>query len=267
MKELQQQPSLDGQHVWSKVRYAIAEFILLALVVSIVPLTIYLDIQVLSDRLGESSLTEMTQAACLFVVTLLHAYTAWRDPVQRGFRILVSGFFLTMLIREHDYLFDLISHGWWKYPALAVTATSILLATRFRRGLFEAMAAFTQQRGYQPLMIGLVVVLVFSRIFGTGNLWQLVMQEDYLNLYKAMIQEGLELFGYLLILVGSLSLVDWQAPLMDMAGSDSKRAASERLRPSHSRPIHGHSALHLVSSTQKKRPPLRRCAPNASGKR
>jgi hypothetical protein len=53
-------------------------------------------------------------------------------------------------------------------------------------------------------------VLVFSRVFGTGSLWRAIMLDEYQNLYKSVIQEGLELFGYLLIAYGTVQMTGWK---------------------------------------------------------
>ena len=42
-----------------------------------------------------------------------------------------------------------------------------------------------------------------SRIFGSGSLWSELMMGDYQAGYKKIIQEGLELLGYVLIVYGS----------------------------------------------------------------
>ena len=49
-----------------------------------------------------------------------------------------------------------------------------------------------------------MVVVVFSRVFATGSLWQIIMKDNYLVYYKDVIQEGLETLGYSLILFGSI---------------------------------------------------------------
>ncbi|MET3999941.1 hypothetical protein [Marinobacterium sp. MBR-109] len=186
------------------IKTAFFEFLILSALVLIPPLLIYTDLKLFHDNLGENSLTEYVQALCLLLVILLFARTTWQQPNGRGFYVLVTGFFLCMLVREHDYLFDLISHGWWKYPALAVTLVALLAALGWRHTVIDPMAEFTRMKGYPQLLLGLVIVLVFSRVFGTGSLWRALMETEYQNLYKSVIQEGLELLGYLLIAYGTV---------------------------------------------------------------
>ena len=47
------------------------------------------------------------------------------------------------------------------------------------------------------------MTIVFSRLFGTGSLWKDIATVDS-RIVKTVVQEGLELFGYALILIGSI---------------------------------------------------------------
>jgi hypothetical protein len=193
-----------------QIRAALIQFLVLAALALVPPLLIYLDVQAIKDSVGESSLTEVSQALCLLLTVTLFARTAWQQAESRGFYVLITGFFLCMLIREHDFLFDLIRHGAWVYPALAVTLAALVMALIWRHTVIGPMAAFTRLQGYHQLILGLVVVLVFSRVFGTGSLWRAIMLDEYQNLYKSVIQEGLELFGYLLIAYGTVQMTGWK---------------------------------------------------------
>ena len=50
----------------------------------------------------------------------------------------------------------------------------------------------------------LLIVLIFSRIFGTGDLWRAILKENYIGHCITAIQEGLELLGYLIIFYGAI---------------------------------------------------------------
>ena len=52
-------------------------------------------------------------------------------------------------------------------------------------------------------MIGVVMVVLFSRIFGARAFLLAIMQEQYNPAFKTSMQEGLELFGYFLVAMGS----------------------------------------------------------------
>ena len=188
---------------------AVGEGFLLALLVLLVPFCETMDVIVLGNDIGEISLTEVVQVILLLTTAIIFWYRAWRATEARGFLILVAGFFSCMLIRELDFLFDKIDHGFWFWPATAIAVMSIFTALKYCQGtVCEPMAAFINTKPYFYIVFGLLVVIIFSRIFGSGNLfWQHVVA-DYTRIYKSLLQEGLELFGYIFITYGSC-LILW----------------------------------------------------------
>ena len=197
---------------------AIGEVLLLALLILLVPICLAIDVLLLDNSIGEISLTEITQLALLATSILIFGYSAWQSAGSRGFLILVTGFFSCMLVRELDFLFDKIRHGFWFWPAIVIVIASIFFALKNRRTLFEPMAAFVNTKPYFHIIFGLLVVLFFSRIFGSGNLfWQHVIS-DYSRVYKSILQEGLELFGYLFAAYGSCQLIRYRE-ISDNTGS------------------------------------------------
>lgn len=81
-----------------------------------------MDIRVFGNDIPEVSLTEVVQESVLAVIVLVHFLLARNYPHLRYSNILIGGFFLAMLIRELDGLFDLLSHGSWVWFALLATA-------------------------------------------------------------------------------------------------------------------------------------------------
>lgn len=187
---------------------ALVEFMLLAVITLLPAATVYIDIVVMGHELADRSVTEDIQEILILLSALMLLYGAWRLPASRGFLVLVAGFFACMLIREFDELLNSISHGFWIYPALLIAIVSIGWAIVCRDTVLVPMAAFIGTRAYYNILFGLLVVLIFSRIFGSGNLlWTDIMGEDFHWVYRSAIQEGLELFGYIFIAYGSCRLL------------------------------------------------------------
>lgn len=187
-----------------KILNAFAEFVFLAILTLLPVLTVYVDIKVIGHGLIDNSITEFTQETLIFLSAALFSYCAWKSPQSRGLLLLVAGFFICMLIREHDELLNRISHGFWFYPAMLVAVVSIGGAIACRGTILAPLAAFVETKPYLNIFFGLLVVLVFSRIFGSSNLlWISIMGDDYKWVYRSAIQEGLELFGYIFIFYGS----------------------------------------------------------------
>jgi len=186
------------------------EGVVLAILMLAVPLILALDIIVLEHGVQEISVTEFTQEGLLFLSMVLIGITAWQRPDSRGFLVLVTGLFAAMLIREVDVFLDTISQGFWIYPAVLISAGAIIYSTRLRGTVFTPMIRFSASKPFAYLVIGLLLVLLFSRAFGTSQFWSEIMGADYNRLYKSIIQEGLELLGYALICFGSVLIYQGQ---------------------------------------------------------
>ena len=95
----------------------------------------------MGNDIPEVSLTEVVQESVLAVIVLVHLLLARKYAHLRYSNILIGGFFLAMLIRELDGLFDLLSHGSWVWFALLATAGSLLLPLRHLRKTLSQLAA------------------------------------------------------------------------------------------------------------------------------
>lgn len=182
---------------------ALTEFLFLAVLMISIRLMAGIDGETVIGGNSEDTLTQYAQEGLLLLSAALFCISAWRRPESRGFLVLVAGFFGCMFIRELNNLLDHIAPGFWVYPAVLLAVISMVYA-RFCGGTVLApMAMFTQTRAYAYLSIGMLIVLVFSRVFGSGSLWEDIMMGDYQSGYKQIIQESLELLGYVLIAYGS----------------------------------------------------------------
>lgn len=164
---------------------------------------IWLDIAVFRTQILEVSFTEITQEVMLFACALLF----WRAPgssQERGFRILAGGFFACLLMRELDGLFDPISHSAWCWPfsLIALVCISLAFKPAHRSHTLVALASFARTPAFGAFSTGLGI-LVFSRIFGMGVLWHLVLDDGYARLAKTTVEEGVELLTYSMWLAAS----------------------------------------------------------------
>lgn len=157
---------------------------------------IWLDIAVFHTDILEISFTEVTQEIMLFASALLFWF-APGAPQQRGFRVLAGGFFACLLMRELDGLFDPISHSAWCWPFSVIALACIVTAFKpaNRGDTFDALAAFARTPTFGTISTGLGV-LVFSRLFGMGALWHLILSDGYARLAKTAVEEGVELVTY-----------------------------------------------------------------------
>lgn len=165
---------------------------------------IWLDIAVFKTDILETSFTEVSQEVMLFICALLFWNTA-RLPGQKGFAALAGGFFACLLMRELDGLFDPISHSAWCWPFCAIAAACLAIASKRenRADTLAALAQFIRTPAFGAVATGLGV-LIFSRVFGMGDLWHLILKDGYARLAKTTVEEGVELLTYALWLAACI---------------------------------------------------------------
>ena len=178
-------------------------FILISLLSAGVITTINIDYFFLENNLSERSLTEIFQQLLLLSSTGIFIWSATKVAESRTLFILIAGFFGCMFLRELDYYFDMIMHGFWFYPTILLASSVIFYSTKHSANLISSVRSFSQSNAYFNILVGLVIIMIFSRLFGSGTLWKEVMKDDYHHIYKTIIQEGLELFGYVFLFIGS----------------------------------------------------------------
>lgn len=167
-------------------------------------LCLWIDVRVFDNNIPEISLTEIVQESVLAIIVLIHFALAGRYALLRYCNILVGGFFLAMLIRELDAVFDLISHGSWVWFALFSTLCTLIYPLRYYRHTLSQLAQYTRTPYYGMMLSGLLAVLVFSRLFGMHGLWYSILEEGYARVVKNAVEEGSESFGYMLCLTASI---------------------------------------------------------------
>ncbi len=166
---------------------------------------VYFDVVALKNGLTEKSLTEFSQQLLLLLSAALFFYAGKKANDARPFNVFMGSMFTTMLVRECDVYFDVIQHGSWVYPATALILFTLVYTFKNKTHFFTALRSYFSTRSYIFVLIGFLLVIVFSRTFGSGNIiWKPLMGSDYHVIYKSAMQEGLELFGYLFILYGSV---------------------------------------------------------------
>ncbi|WP_313396768.1 hypothetical protein [Pantoea septica] len=186
-----------------------AAFLFATLFLMLMMSSIYIDVNWMNDAMHETSITETLQEVMLASVAAMFFWSAHRRPDQRGALILIGGFYSCMLIRELDFVFDVVEHGSWVWFALATAAACLAMALRSPRSTLDGLAAFVTDRCWLMTVSGMLIVLVFSRLFGMHQLWQHLMLDGYNRVVKNIAEEGTELLGYSICWLASTRYL-WQ---------------------------------------------------------
>lgn len=109
------------------------------------------------------------------------------------------------MIRELDSLLNnSIPVLGWKLPCGLILAVLLIIAWRARRAFLPQLRTFTACRGFAIIWAGFAVAVPFAQLVGHGNFLQIIMGDDYVRDYKRVIEELGEVFGYLLVVIGSV---------------------------------------------------------------
>lgn len=204
---------------------------LFAVMVSLPVLLLFLDIHWLKDAVGEWSLVELTQLGFLLASVLAFVRIARRRVEDRRFAVLAAGFFACMLVRELDALLDLVFHGLWPLLVSAIAASCLAYAAGDRRQAIAGLTRFLASRAGTVMTIGVVLLLVYSRLLGMTALWHGLLGEQYVRVFKNAVEEGTELLGYTFILAASLAYAAQRALAPGAArGPAAHAGADARLR-------------------------------------
>lgn len=194
-----------------QLRRLIAEFSALAALLIAVVSAIHIDVRIFANNLSEVSVTEGLQSALVLGSAIIFAWRAWRDISARGYLMAVATLLACMFVRENDAALDHIHHGFWAVPAGIIAFLGGACVWCHRDSVTGPLVRHFDDRQTGFILIGFLLLLVFSRLFGTSALWQSVMGDDYTASFKTVVQEGLELLGYALIAYGTLLSVACRA--------------------------------------------------------
>lgn len=170
-----------------------------------VPVIVGLDLMANGGGIRESSLTEFSQEILIIAAAIIFANGAYRKPFARGGLTLVAGFMACVSIREMDIYLDKVFHGFWVYPASFVALCAISYAIKCRRTVVKPLLWYSREKFFTYLSIGFLILLFFSRLFGTSEIWRLALGADTgVTAVKSTVQEGLELLGYMFVFIGAV---------------------------------------------------------------
>ncbi|GAB2640042.1 hypothetical protein [Vibrio panuliri] len=186
----------DTKQVFVNTLYYLFSIVVISVLVN---LSLRIDILYFSQGLGEYSFTEFVQIILLLSLGALFCYLSIKINEVQHAAILVAGFFSALAIREMDFWLDTISHGFWLYPALLVSLAAIYQSLRGGRNTFKEMAVLMSNSYFKQMMACVILLLVFSRLYGMGDFWREAMGENYTREVKNISEEGIELLCYSLI--------------------------------------------------------------------
>jgi len=151
---------------------------------------------------GEISMVEILQEIILFVLFVFYIVFGFKYRKIQPVSNIVSLFFLISFIREFNFIID-----FWLYPALFILAVIGWLVVRDFKKLKSATQTFFSYPASAWFFSGFLVTYIFSRLFGRSKFWLLIYDESDYRLAKAATEEGIELLGDALMLIGAIEFI------------------------------------------------------------
>jgi len=202
----------------SLLRHAMIKIFLYGVCVLGIWLVIYMDAQWLifnkDAKFSELSYTEFTQEILLLLTAAIFWITGTQTRPKRSFALLMSWVAAMALCREFDFLCNCVFDGCWKIPAALTTFGYGYIVFRYKDNFLNDAVEFIRRPESGILLSGLLTVFIFSRLFGCKILWEAMMGDGYMRCVKNAAEEGLELLGYLLILIAGVEYFFYKKALI-----------------------------------------------------
>lgn len=153
-------------------------------------------------RFSESGFTELAQTTLLAVASALLLYVLLGLRELRLVALLMFGFLFASLIREQDALLDThVFDGAWQVLVSLTVLPVLFVIIRHRRDFVNEFTAYGNSFSFGLFAAGFLTTYVFSRLYGRGDFWKAILQENYLRAFKNAAEEVVELFGYAVLLI------------------------------------------------------------------
>ena len=153
------------------------------------------------DETGPVEILEIVFALSTALVFLA---AARMDRNREPCAILVVGFLFCVAIRESDYFLDeLVARHAWKMLVLLTLVLVVTYIVKHFKRVVASVLDFVSQPSFGIFLSGLLVLIVFSRLFGYGDFWKELIEGNYYRVIKTIVEEGTEQMGYFLLLISS----------------------------------------------------------------
>ena len=161
----------------------------------------------------EDSYTEYAQEIMLLLSGLLYAWLAIRFESVRAFAILFAGLCFMALFREFNNYFHELFKGAWQIAVAIILIVTTVLVFRNRQSFLRPFQLFLQTPAFGLNIAAALIILLFSRLFGKKSTWENILEVDELEgafrSVKNAAEEGIELLGYSLLLIGAIEFTIW----------------------------------------------------------
>ncbi|MBL7862490.1 MAG: hypothetical protein JNJ65_15095 [Cyclobacteriaceae bacterium] len=159
------------------------------------------------EKFGEKSYTEYLQQTFLFLSSIIFLVVAQHDRKVRGFAIAACGFCLMLLVREFNNFFHTIFIGAWQVLVALIAGATAYFVYQNNETFLKPARKFLRTPAFGFVLSGMLIVMIFSRLYGLHYLWYNLMGETFTDSHrwvKNASEEGIELLGYTIFFFGTV---------------------------------------------------------------
>ena len=159
-----------------------------------------------SATVQEYGLFESAQSVVLFLIAFSFGIQAAKNKTYRAILMLLCGLALAALVREQDaYLDKAIPYIGWTWCWLFPLAGLVLLIRQLRRET-ATFTHFLRSHSFHMMMTALVIIIPIAQCLGHRSFLEDLLDNPGIDshLVRRIMEEPIELLGYLQILLASI---------------------------------------------------------------
>lgn len=161
-------------------------------------------------RFTEIGFTESMQSLLLALSCGLLIYARHGLGGLPHVTLLMIGLLGAALIREQDAFLDAyVFDGAWQTLVTLLLLPILYAVIRRRQAFVREFEGFVESFSFGLFAAGFLGTFAFSRLYGRGEMWEALLAESYVRVFKDAAEEVTELFGYTLLFFAMVELVLW----------------------------------------------------------
>lgn len=174
----------------------------------------------------EDSFIEITQEVLLLICSILLIIFSFKTKEYKIFFLGLAGFLGVHFVREFDFWLNtqLFDKAWQAISLVIVVVVLVMVVKNWKKIILE-IAAISKTYGFAFFFSGLIILHVFSRLYGRKLIWidllrnthdQYVIEEngekivelrDFMRPVKDASEESIELLAYSIMLIGVVEMI------------------------------------------------------------
>ena len=156
-----------------------------------------------TENFGETSATEYAQEFLLILILLISFFSTRRYGTHRAFNLSLGTMAAIFLVREfNNYAYEHLFPYAWQVGVLAILICYAVFLYRNFGALQKEFTSVANSYSFAILLMGLLIVHIFSRLYGLPFLWEDIMGDGYMRVVVRASEESIELLGYSILFIG-----------------------------------------------------------------